>query len=178
MSDLSKKSWGQILSELHKQDAMRQGIDLEERAKRRLENSLKYNPYLIWKSQQEEKQKMKVEHSGFYKRGDSMNEIVINGVTYVKKQPVGPLSIVRTDSAGVHIGEVVSLEGKKCVLKNARRLWRWRGANTLNEVALTGVLMTEYTRISQIIPHEITLTEAIEVIPVADGVRLEPVWND
>ena len=106
-----------------------------------------------------------------------MDELVVNGVTYVKKESSGPLSVVRTYSAGVHIGEVVSLDGKNCVLKNARRLWRWRGANSLNEVALKGVVTTEYTRISKIVP-EITLTEAIEVIPVAEGVKFEPVWNN
>jgi hypothetical protein len=107
-----------------------------------------------------------------------MNEITINGETYIKKQPIGPLSIVRTYSAGVHIGEVVSLDGTVCIIKNVRRLWRWRGANTLNEVALHGVVTNEYTRISVIIPYEIKLTEAIEVIPVAEGVSFDPVWND
>lgn len=106
-----------------------------------------------------------------------MNEITLNTVTYVPKSAkLSNFSIVRTYSAGVHVGEVVSLDGKTCVLRNARRIWRWRGANTLNEIALRGVNRYEYTRISETVPT-ITLTEAIEVIPVASGVDLSEVWN-
>jgi hypothetical protein len=108
----------------------------------------------------------------------SMEIAEINGETYVKKSSVqGPLSIVRTFSAGVHVGEFVEQDGTVVKLKNARRIWRWQGANTLNEIALHGVNRSEYTRISEIVP-EIVLTESIEIIPVTDGVDLEPVWND
>lgn len=76
-----------------------------------------------------------------------------------------PLVVVRTYSAGVHIGELVARAGQEITLANARRLWRWRGANTLNEVALHGVAQ-EYTRLSEPVPS-ITLTQAIEVIQAA-----------
>jgi hypothetical protein len=72
------------------------------------------------------------------------------------------MHIIRTYSAGVHVGTLASRAGKEVVLKNASRIWRWRGANTLHELALHGPAQ-EYTRISECIP-EITLTEAIEVI--------------
>lgn len=75
------------------------------------------------------------------------------------------LVVVRTYGAGVHVGELVSRKGEEVELANARRLWRWRGANTLNEVALTGVA-EEYTRLSEPVPR-IFLTTALEVIPVA-----------
>lgn len=42
--------------------------------------------------------------------------------------------VVRTYSAGVHAGELVSQNGKEVTLKNARRIWYWRGANTLHEI--------------------------------------------
>lgn len=71
--------------------------------------------------------------------------------------------LVRTYSAGVHFGELVSREGREVVLANARRIWRWEGANTLHEIALHGVAAT--SRISEAVP-EVTLTEAIEVIPM------------
>lgn len=74
----------------------------------------------------------------------------------------GPFVVVRTYSAGVHVGTLVSRKGRDAVLSNARRLWRWRGANTLNEVALRGVA-EEYTRLSEPV-SSITLTEAVEVI--------------
>ncbi|MEO7592332.1 MAG: hypothetical protein ABI134_14040 [Byssovorax sp.] len=72
------------------------------------------------------------------------------------------LVVVRTYSAGVHIGTLAKRSGKEVVLTDARRLWRWRGANTLNEVALRGV-DDSYSRISEPVPS-ITLTEAVEII--------------
>lgn len=70
--------------------------------------------------------------------------------------------VVRTYSAGVHVGELVSQKGKEVVLKNSRRLWRWSGANSLNEVATKGV-DENYTRLSEPVA-QVGLTEAIEVL--------------
>lgn len=75
--------------------------------------------------------------------------------------------IVRTYSAGVHIGRLVSQDHTVVVLNDARRLWRWSGANTLNEVAIRGV-DNDYTRISEPVSRVI-LTEAIEIISVSDA---------
>ena len=77
--------------------------------------------------------------------------------------------VVRTYSEGVHIGILAERRGKVVLLKDARRLWRWRGANTLHEVALHGV-DESYSRLSEPVP-EIVLTQAGEVISVADGAR-------
>jgi len=71
--------------------------------------------------------------------------------------------IVRTYSAGVHVGNLLRHEEREVVLENAHRIWRWRGANTLHELSLRGADM-EWTRISEAVPI-ITLTEAIEIIP-------------
>ena len=71
--------------------------------------------------------------------------------------------IVRTYSAGVFAGELVSRKGQEGVLKNARRLWYWNGAFTLSAVATSGV--KQGSKISVAVP-EITLLQAIEVIPV------------
>ena len=78
-----------------------------------------------------------------------------------KKQP---FVVVRTHSAGVHTGYLVSRSDQDVTLREARRIWRWRGANTLHEIALRGASLTEYTRISESV-EAITLTEGIEVIP-------------
>jgi hypothetical protein len=55
-------------------------------------------------------------------------------------------------------------------LVNARRLWSWRGAFTLNEVATKGVNRKE-SRISGSVPIVI-LTQAVEIIPIVAGVDL------
>jgi hypothetical protein len=70
--------------------------------------------------------------------------------------------LVRTYSAGVHYGTLVSREGKEVTLANAKRVWRWRGANTLHELALRGP-SKEYSRVSESVAR-VELTEAIEVL--------------
>jgi len=76
---------------------------------------------------------------------------------------IGKFVVVRTYSAGVHTGFLKSQNGKEIELTEARRIWRWAGANTLNEVANNGV-DEKYTRISDPV-SELKLTEAIEIIP-------------
>ena len=75
---------------------------------------------------------------------------------------VGRYVIVRTYSAGVHVGVLTSRNGREVVLSNARRIWRWTDANTLSEISLRGVGAD--SRVSEPV-QEITLTEAIEIIP-------------
>ena len=72
--------------------------------------------------------------------------------------------IVRTYSAGVHAGTLVFRKGKEVVLKNARRLWYWDGAASLSELAVHGVSKPGNCKFPAVVP-EITLTEAIEIIP-------------
>lgn len=79
------------------------------------------------------------------------------------------LVVVRTVYAGVHVGELVAHKGQSVTLANARRLWRWRGANTLHEVSLRGV-SDDYTRLSDPVAT-IELTTAIELLPVASAAR-------
>jgi hypothetical protein len=77
-----------------------------------------------------------------------------------------PAVIVRTYSAGVHYGHLAeqSADGRKVTLTGAKRVWLWKGANTLHEMALRGV--GTGSRVSERV-ESITLTEAIEVIACA-----------
>lgn len=72
--------------------------------------------------------------------------------------------IVRSKYAGVNVGEIVKRYGTEVTLSGSHKVWRWRGANTLHELAAKGSSMTDYTRISERAPGEVTLTEVIEVI--------------
>jgi hypothetical protein len=81
----------------------------------------------------------------------------------------GTFVLVRTYSAGVHFGTLAKQDGKLVTLTTARRIWSWKGANTLNEIANGGV--GKGSRISNPVP-EIELTEAIELIPVSDEARV------
>jgi hypothetical protein len=77
------------------------------------------------------------------------------------KKAAGKYVVVRTYSAGVHVGELVERRGKEVDLANARRIWNWKGANTLNEIANRGV--GAGSRVSEAVTAS-TLTEAIEII--------------
>lgn len=81
---------------------------------------------------------------------------------------IGKYVIVRTYSAGVHIGTLETHEGTEVLLKDARRLWYWKGAFTLNEVALEGIKTG--SKLSAAVPH-IMLTQAVEILPVAPEIE-------
>lgn len=81
---------------------------------------------------------------------------------------IGKYVVVRTYSAGVHIGMMKAQKGTEVNLENARRIWSWYGANTLSEVSQKGV--GEGSRISDRVP-EILLTEAVEVIPCSSDAQ-------
>lgn len=72
--------------------------------------------------------------------------------------------IVRCRDAGVHFGTLVMYQNRMVQLKDARRIWRWEGANTLNEVSQNGITGGN---ISEPVP-EIVLLDACEIIPVTE----------
>lgn len=103
--------------------------------------------------------------------------VMIDGVEYVRADSVAsvapsvdglPYVVIRTYSAGVHVGYLVSRVGKEVVLRNSRRCWGFRGVGhtgSCTELALHGP-DPEIARICEVIPGDITLTEGIEVLPI------------
>ena len=102
--------------------------------------------------------------------------IMIDNVKYVKSdaskkaESVDGMEycVIRTYSAGVHIGYVKEFGVKhpqNCVLLKSRRLYQWSGACSLSQVAMEGV--SDDSRIAMEV-HEIELTDAIERIPCSD----------
>ena len=77
---------------------------------------------------------------------------------------IGRRCLVRTYSAGVHVGDVVWINPEssmECKLENALRLWRWEGGGlSLSAVANNGI---KGGRLNE--TGEILLTNAIEYIP-------------
>ena len=112
--------------------------------------------------------------------------VTINGIEYVQKgsiqapQIVKDYVIIRTYSAGVHAGELISQAGKQVELKNARRLWYWDGAASLSQLAIDGVSKPQNCKFPCEVP-KIILTEAIEIIPCTqkaiDSIKNIPVWE-
>jgi len=108
-----------------------------------------------------------------------METIELNGKMYQQVVERSDRVLVRTRNAGVHVGTKKHRDANVLILTNANRIWRWRGAFTLSEVATKGVNRNEYTRIACEVPEiELTATDVCEVIPVSDGVDLSEVHND
>ena len=81
-----------------------------------------------------------------------------------KHPMLGRRCLVRTYSAGVHIGDVTWINPEnamECKLENALRLWRWEdGGLSLSAVANNGVVKARLNDTG-----EVMLTGAIEYIP-------------
>jgi len=77
---------------------------------------------------------------------------------------VGRICLIRTYSAGVHVGLVRHMDGREVQIEGARRIWKWSGAFSLSEVSQNGI-KKEGSRVGCSVPGMV-LTEAIEVIPV------------
>lgn len=93
-------------------------------------------------------------------------------VAPVAKHPmIGKYVIARCYAAGVHAGEVASVDGENVVLKNSRRLWSWQAKDgvALSGVAQTG-LKDKGCKVDVVNP-EIYLTGVCELILTAKGVK-------
>lgn len=77
---------------------------------------------------------------------------------------LGKRCLIRTYSAGVHIGDVVWINPEnamECKLENALRLWKWEGGGlSLSAVANNGIAGGRLN-----ITGDVMLTNAIEYIP-------------
>ena len=114
-----------------------------------------------------------------------VTEIEINGVKYVQKgteidQPKGEYVIIRSGDSGCHAGYLVSRTGSEVTLSSARRLWHWKGANTLSDIARDGVGKPKECRFPPAIA-EITVLGVCEVIPATESARRSieavPAWK-
>lgn len=76
---------------------------------------------------------------------------------------VGKKCVVRTYSAGVWFGEIEQKSGNEVIVKNARRLWWWKAAESisLSAVALYG--LASDSKVAA--PVASVWLEAIELIP-------------
>lgn len=83
---------------------------------------------------------------------------------------IGKYVIARCYSAGVHAGEVVSVDGENVFLKNSRRLWQWKAKDG---VALSGVAQFGVKSDSKIdvVNPEIYLTGVCELIPCSESAK-------
>ena len=107
------------------------------------------------------------------------NEITINGTVYVPKADVSTAEkydgmeykIVRTRSAGVFAGYVKARNGTETEMVNVRRLWYWKGAASLSQLAVDGVSCPNDCKFPCDVSR-ITITETIEILDVTEKAKL------
>lgn len=78
--------------------------------------------------------------------------------------------IVRTYSAGVFFGILVSKKGQEVVLKNARRVWYWKGAASLSQLAVEGTKCPSECKFPVAVSR-VELTQAIEILDTTPAAR-------
>lgn len=92
----------------------------------------------------------------------------------------GKKVIVRAVSAGVFYGTLSSKEGDEVCLKDCRRIWRWAGAASISELAVSGVRNPRDSKFTVTVP-EITILGVIEIIPCSEAaianIESVPVWK-
>lgn len=72
--------------------------------------------------------------------------------------------IIRGNWSGVFFGQIVRrVEKGDYILKNVRRIFYWDGANTIQEIALHGILNHAASMLTVIVP-EMEITDVIELI--------------
>ena len=89
--------------------------------------------------------------------------------------------IVRTYSAGVFAGYLDSRNGREVVLLNARRLWMWKGAASLSQLAMEGTSTPNECKF----PCEVIRVELLEAIEILDvtsiaeqSIKKVPIWRE
>lgn len=87
--------------------------------------------------------------------------------------------IVRTYSAGVFAGFIESRKGQEVVMTNARRLWYWKGAASLSQLALEGVKYPNECKFPAPVSR-VELLQAIEILDVTPKaksiIEAVPTW--
>ncbi|CAB4132605.1 hypothetical protein UFOVP255_35 [uncultured Caudovirales phage] len=91
-----------------------------------------------------------------------------------------PYVIVRTYSAGVFAGNLLSREAREVTLTNARRIWYWAGAASLSQLAMEGTSKPAECKFPCEV-DQVLLLEAIEILSVTEKARQSikqvPIWK-
>lgn len=93
---------------------------------------------------------------------------------------IGKKVIVRGEHSGVFYGTLVNKNGREAELADCRRIWYWKGAASISQLAADGTNDPENCKFTVAV-KSIIILDAIEIIPCTseainsiDGV---PVWK-
>ena len=109
-----------------------------------------------------------------------MDEIEVNGKKYIlaskvktgNRESIATKKYVmcRTENAGVFAGYLKSRNGREVVLQDARRIWYWKGAASLSQLAMEGTKNPADCKFACPV-DEVLLTELIEMIPITQKAK-------
>ena len=100
------------------------------------------------------------------------NKLLINGIKYIPEDSIQDKAekfedmtycIVRTYSAGVFAGYLESRNGQEVIVRKARRIWYWTGANSLSQLAVEGTSKPDECKFPCEV-DKVELLQAIEII--------------
>ena len=87
------------------------------------------------------------------------------------KNLIGKKVIIRASRAGVFFGTLRDKQytpaGVEVKLENSRRLWYWKGAASLSQLATEGVKEPEQCKFTVVVPSHV-VEQVIEIIPCSD----------
>jgi hypothetical protein len=96
------------------------------------------------------------------------------------KKKKGKYVIVRTYSAGVFAGNLISRKGQEVVLEDARRIWYWKGAASLSQLATDGTSDPSNCKFPCAVKR-VELLQAIEILDVTlkaeKSIKGVPEWK-
>lgn len=99
----------------------------------------------------------------------TINEMTLNEILELSNKAINKTEgsitnyvIIRTQSAGVFAGVILKREGDSLTLQNARRLWYWKGAASLSQLAQEGTSDPKNCQF----PCEVSQIELFNVIEI------------
>lgn len=88
--------------------------------------------------------------------------------------------IVRSHEAGVFFGILIAKKGTEITLKNARKFFRFSGANTVEDIATKGALNVNDCKLT-ISVSEIVISNFVQILPCTkkaiDQIKKIPIWT-
>ena len=117
-----------------------------------------------------------------------VKEFIVNGRVYIPKETYQPATkrnnmkyvIVRTYTAGVFAGFLESRSGQEIIMRDARRIWSWKGAASLSQLAMEGTACPEACKFP-IACDKIELLQAIEILDCTEkakqSIESVPIWK-
>jgi hypothetical protein len=90
--------------------------------------------------------------------------------------------IVRADKAGVFFGQLVNKQGDEITLNNCRKLWYWKNACAVEQLALDGVLEATKNECKfTVTVNNAIIMNVIQIIPCSDkaikSIQSIPSWS-